>query len=71
MPTVSYYIEPKRHRLTRVLAGELSAISRKVSLMAARYRQRRQLLQLGVDQLEDIGLSREQALNEASKPFWK
>ncbi len=33
--------------------------------------QRRQLAQLQDHILEDIGISKEQALAEASKPFWK
>lgn len=41
-----------------------------LSLQAARHRQRRQLLKLDERQLMDLGLSREQVLKEASKPFW-
>ena len=33
--------------------------------------QRRQLAQLSFAQLCDIGISREQALIEAGKPFWR
>jgi uncharacterized protein YjiS (DUF1127 family) len=38
-----------------------------------RSRQRRDLRQLARDErlLADIGLSREQALREAAKPFWR
>ncbi len=36
-----------------------------------RARQRRQLAQLDDDRLRDIGISREQALAEARKPFWR
>jgi uncharacterized protein YjiS (DUF1127 family) len=32
--------------------------------------QRRQLAQLGYEQLKDIGLSRADALQEAERPFW-
>ncbi|SEG07582.1 DUF1127 domain-containing protein [Marinobacterium lutimaris] len=37
----------------------------------ARARQRRQLAQLPAEMLKDIGVSRADALNEASKPFWR
>jgi len=33
--------------------------------------QRRELAQLSTYQLKDIGISREDAINETSKPFWK
>ena len=36
-----------------------------------RARQRRQLAELSEGQLDDIGVTREQALAEAAKPFWK
>lgn len=36
-----------------------------------RARQRRALAQLSTYQLKDIGINRSDALNEASKPFWK
>ncbi len=32
---------------------------------------RRALLRLNADQLKDIGLTRQQALDEALRPFWK
>jgi len=32
---------------------------------------RKALLDLGADQLRDIGISREQARNEGLKPFWR
>jgi uncharacterized protein YjiS (DUF1127 family) len=35
------------------------------------YHSRKTLLTLNDSQLEDIGLSYEEALNEASKPFWQ
>jgi|GEM_PF-5542944 len=34
-------------------------------------KQRRLLSQMSEDQLNDIGISRAEALKEASKPFWK
>ena len=36
-----------------------------------RYRSRQQLLDLPQERLDDIGLTREQALEEAQKPFWQ
>lgn len=35
------------------------------------YCSRRQLLSLSRQQLKDIGLSRADAVNEATKPFWR
>ena len=40
------------------------------SLYQHRARTRQALLQLNSSQLEDIGLTREQAIDEASRPFW-
>jgi len=36
-----------------------------------RQRQRRALLDLDAHALQDIGITREEALSEALKPFWK
>lgn len=36
-----------------------------------RAHQRRQLAELDARQLDDIGISREQALQESAKPFWR
>lgn len=40
-------------------------------LWVARYRQRQQLLTLQTWQLDDIGISAEQARAEGRKPFWR
>ncbi|NER60288.1 DUF1127 domain-containing protein [Pseudomonas sp. MAFF212428] len=40
-------------------------------LMMRRRRSRQELLALDADQLRDIGLTREQALVEGHRPFWK
>lgn len=40
-------------------------------MYAARSRQRKQLRYLGEHQLKDMGISRADALVEASKPFWE
>jgi uncharacterized protein YjiS (DUF1127 family) len=42
-----------------------------VGRMRHRQRQRRRLLELEDHILKDIGISRRQALEEGSKPFWK
>lgn len=70
--------------LFRFVAAELNAKTRnhhiighdkawyqQLNLMAARARQRRQLLNLSDERLDDIGITRAQVLKEASKPFWK
>jgi uncharacterized protein YjiS (DUF1127 family) len=38
---------------------------------SARSRQRQALAELDDDHLKDIGVTRQQAIEEASKPFWK
>ena len=45
---------------------------RRIGLMRARHRQRKALRDLADDPhlLSDIGMTREQALQEADKPFW-
>lgn len=43
----------------------------RVGLMLHRVRTRKVLLTLTDRQLRDVGLSREQALEEAGKPFWR
>lgn len=40
------------------------------ALYQHRIKTRQALLQLNSDQLDDIGLTREQAIDEASRPFW-
>ena len=52
----------------------VNSLIRWVAIAKQMYRRRRQrqaLLQLEDHQLSDIGLSREQAEQEAHKPFWK
>ncbi|MBV6285602.1 DUF1127 domain-containing protein [Pseudomonas aegrilactucae] len=41
------------------------------ALMMRRRRSRQQLLALDADQLRDIGLTREQAIEEGGRPFWR
>ena len=40
-------------------------------LACERHRQRKQLLEMDDRQLKDIGITREQAEQEARKPIWK
>jgi uncharacterized protein YjiS (DUF1127 family) len=57
-----------------VLAGmetRLAQCFEAVGRMRHRQRQRRRLLELEDHMLKDIGISRRQALEEGSKPFWK
>mgnify|MGYP005749310295 FL=1 len=42
-----------------------------LSALLLRRRGRRELLELDERLLRDVGLSREQALREADKPFWR
>ena len=58
---------PKRHSST------LTAALRTLRTWMSRSRQRRALRELAQEEqlLNDIGLSREQALREGAKPFWR
>jgi uncharacterized protein YjiS (DUF1127 family) len=47
------------------------AVLRKIDRMYERWCQRQQLLELDDHMLDDIGLTREQAIEMARKPFWK
>jgi len=49
----------------------LTAVRRLVQDWKERSCQRRELGQLSTYQLKDIGVSTKDAINEASKPFWK
>lgn len=49
----------------------LTSIGTLISAWQARERQRRMLIEMSDDQLSDIGVRREDALREASKPFWR
>jgi len=49
------------------LYGRFASVHR----MLQRQRQRRALLEFDDHRLEDIGISWEQAVEEARKPFWK
>ena len=49
----------------------LYTMSRNCRRMHARWQQRQKLLELDDHLLDDIGVSREEALREASKRFWQ
>ena len=61
---------------TKLESNERHALSegkswfKQAKLMADRAKQRRELLNLSDHQLDDIGLTREQVITEARKPFW-
>ncbi len=58
---------PTRWRLPAWLPQYFEAMRR----MEDRQRQRQALLELDDDELTDIGRSRQEAFDEASKPFWR
>lgn len=53
------------------LSDRLRGLVALTALWAARRRQRRELRELDDRLLRDIGLTREQVLREAAKPFWR
>lgn len=53
------------------LNEQLTKLSNKLSVYQRRRYSRRQLLFLNDHQLKDIGLSRADAKQEGTKPFWK
>lgn len=63
------------HRAARRKRGRtapfLAALMARLRLWAARRRQRHRLAELDDYLLADIGLSREEAAAEVSKPFWQ
>ena len=59
-PAYSVYAQPRP-----------TAIAGTVGLWIARIKQRRELLNMDIEQLADIGVSYRQATHEAAKPFWQ
>ena len=45
-------------------------VSQTYTLYIHRYKSRKVLAKLNSDQLADVGLTKEQALEEAKRPFW-
>ena len=70
-------VDPARRRqawhILNGIHGTVRALARRPRLWAERRRQRRTLGELADEQhlLDDIGLTRAQALDEAAKPFWR
>jgi uncharacterized protein YjiS (DUF1127 family) len=52
-------------------AGGVASVVERLWARHERARQRRALLQLGDYMLRDIGISRAEALAEATRPFWR
>lgn len=65
---VAAFVEPARSGAARSLFGRWNKQARQ---MYDRWRGRRELLTLDERELADIGLSKCDALMEASKPFWR
>ena len=65
---------PAENRAYAGATGKIAAASGRffalIRLYGGRYRQRRALLSLDDRLLEDIGVTRAQALSEAAKLFW-
>ena len=49
----------------------LSSLIQQLQLMMDKHHQRKQLAQLNIDQLIDMGIDPAEAQTEISKPFWK
>ena len=66
---------PKMNKIKVLIFSKLriclTAVRHLVQDWKERSCQRRELAQLSTYLLKDIGLSREDAINEANKPFWK
>lgn len=54
-----------------VARHEAPASPSRWAVMMRRWRSRHALLQLDAEQLRDIGLTREQAVKEGLRPFWR
>jgi len=55
-------------RMAKLILSKLTSYWRRYH---THYATRRQLASLSDEQLDDVGISREQALLESRKPFWK
>jgi len=69
----SILIEQARHinLKEKKVKINLSYIFQALQAYYTKYRTRQQLISLTDEQLNDIGLSKAQALIESRKPFWK
>ncbi len=66
----SQQIETIGNDLRSDVATRLQWIVASVSLWSAQRRQLRALNELDEQQLRDVGITRDQAIDEAGKPFW-
>jgi uncharacterized protein YjiS (DUF1127 family) len=66
-----YALDPVRAAPRVALARRLRECGVLVFRLIDRQRQRRALLELDAHLLDDIGVSRRQALEEGRKPFWR
>lgn len=60
-------------RVIRVIRFDLpilAMLARRWAVCAARWRQRRDLAELDDRLLRDVGITRDQARRESSRPFW-
>jgi uncharacterized protein YjiS (DUF1127 family) len=55
---------------SRSTSGLLNGVLLALDAWIERHRQRNALLELNDSMLKDIGISRADAVNEGSKPFW-
>ena len=64
-------METRGYRFGQGVGGALIALFDAMAAWSERRRQRRALEALPDHLLQDIGLSRADAVNEADKPFWR
>lgn len=70
--TATAHLHPKDRATTPIsLLKILHCLGTAYRLGHERYSQRRQLMEMDYRQLKDIGITREQAEQEARKPIWK
>ena len=65
------YLSIEQNTDTISINQKLHALGERLSTWLMRYRTRIQLAKLDDRMLGDIGISRVDALQESSKPFWK
>ncbi len=66
-----YLTRPEAPELSGRLRALVQQARERIGLWVARSNQRRELYELDDRMLRDIGISREQVLAEADKPFWR
>jgi uncharacterized protein YjiS (DUF1127 family) len=68
--TIARHPAPAYHAIQAAFAT-LKRVQRQFAAWSAQRRSRAQLLSLGDRELQDMGISRAQALFEHDKPFWR